>query len=239
MGRIWYRKCHLLRGSLVCRVTPPWPSSSRLWTSFAPIKDEARGGTADIRLINQTSASESFPASESLQRWHHQHLPICHQCLKHLLQPIAATGFVSLCCSNIHNQCDQMVRLFFNIWPFEAMKISQIMSHICQSMRSILPNKKWTVRHLPSIWKHFAKSGHTVLNKCNVESNNHLQKEYHSPLIPTTTETTSTSKNTIYNNNNILSIVGGVPKACYNYPSTVIGANLKLERQVIVSVDRK
>ena len=38
-------------------------------------------------------------------------------------------------------QCDQMVRLFFNIWPFETMKISPIMSQICPSRLSILPNK--------------------------------------------------------------------------------------------------
>ena len=46
-------------------------------------------------------------------------------------------------------RCDQMVRLFFKIWPFTAMKISPIISQICQSMLSILPNKKWTVKNLP------------------------------------------------------------------------------------------
>ena len=40
------------------------------------------------------------------------------------------------------HQCDKMVKLFFNIWPFETMKISPIMSQIWQSMLSILPNKK-------------------------------------------------------------------------------------------------
>ena len=30
-------------------------------------------------------------------------------------------------------QCDQMVRLFFNIWPFATMKICPLMSQICQS----------------------------------------------------------------------------------------------------------
>ena len=39
-------------------------------------------------------------------------------------------------------QCDQMVRLFFNIWPFPTMQISPIMSQVCQSRLSILPNKK-------------------------------------------------------------------------------------------------
>ena len=39
-------------------------------------------------------------------------------------------------------QCDQMVKLFFKSWPFATMKISPIMSQICQSRLSILPNKK-------------------------------------------------------------------------------------------------
>ena len=39
-------------------------------------------------------------------------------------------------------QCDQMVRLFFHNWPSAAMKISPIMSQICQSVLIILPNKK-------------------------------------------------------------------------------------------------
>ena len=39
-------------------------------------------------------------------------------------------------------QCDQMVRLFLNIWPFAIVKISPIMSQICQSQLSILPNMK-------------------------------------------------------------------------------------------------
>ena len=39
------------------------------------------------------------------------------------------------------NQCDQMVRLIFNIWPFANMKISSIMAQICQSQLSILPDK--------------------------------------------------------------------------------------------------
>ena len=38
-------------------------------------------------------------------------------------------------------QCDEMVGLFFNIWPFATMKISPIMSQICQSRLTILPNK--------------------------------------------------------------------------------------------------
>ena len=43
-------------------------------------------------------------------------------------------------------QCDQLVRLLFQIWPFAAMKINTIMSQICQSRHSILPNKKKTVK---------------------------------------------------------------------------------------------
>ena len=31
-------------------------------------------------------------------------------------------------------QCDQVVRLFFKIWPFVTIKISPIMSQICQSI---------------------------------------------------------------------------------------------------------
>ena len=38
-------------------------------------------------------------------------------------------------------QCDQMVRLYFNIWTFATMKTSPIMSQICQSRLNILPNK--------------------------------------------------------------------------------------------------
>ena len=50
-------------------------------------------------------------------------------------------------------QCDQMIRLFFNIWPFTTMKISPTMSYIWQSRLSILPKT----------CKLFAKSGHTGL----------------------------------------------------------------------------
>ena len=62
-------------------------------------------------------------------------------------------------------QCDQMVRLFYNIWPFAPMKISPTMSQICQSRLSILPNKKKTVKNLLNKllpkWRNFVKSGHT------------------------------------------------------------------------------
>ena len=62
-------------------------------------------------------------------------------------------------------QCDQMVRLFFNIWPFARMQISPIMSQICQIRLSILPNKNESVTNLPKTcqllpkWRHFTKSG--------------------------------------------------------------------------------
>ena len=68
------------------------------------------------------------------------------------------------------NQCGQMLRLFFNIWPFAIMKISPIMPKICPRQLSILPNNKWTVKNLPKTgkllpkWRKFDKSGHTALN---------------------------------------------------------------------------
>ena len=66
-----------------------------------------------------------------------------------------------------HRQCDQIVRLFLNIWPFATITISLIMSQICQSRLSILPNKKLTVKYfletckLLQKWRNFASSGHT------------------------------------------------------------------------------
>ena len=39
-------------------------------------------------------------------------------------------------------QCDQMVRLFFDIWPFGTMKVSPTLSQFFQSSLSILPNMK-------------------------------------------------------------------------------------------------
>ena len=65
-------------------------------------------------------------------------------------------------------QSDQMVRIFYNIWPLAIMIISPIMSQICQSRLSILPNRKQTVKNLPRTckllpkWRNFAKSGHTA-----------------------------------------------------------------------------
>ena len=39
-------------------------------------------------------------------------------------------------------QCDQIARLFFNIWPFTSMKIWPKVYKICQSRFNILPNSK-------------------------------------------------------------------------------------------------
>ena len=64
-------------------------------------------------------------------------------------------------------QCDQMVRLFFNIWPLATMKMCQILFQICQSRPIILQNMKKTVEKLPKTckvlpnWQKVAKSGHT------------------------------------------------------------------------------
>ena len=66
------------------------------------------------------------------------------------------------------DQCGQMVRLFFNIWPLATMKMRPIMSQICQSKHSILRNKKY-IKNLPKTceilpkWRNCAKSGHTEL----------------------------------------------------------------------------
>ena len=68
------------------------------------------------------------------------------------------------------DQCDQMARLFFNIWPFTWTEICPMGYKICQSSSKILPNSKYpppkkkspnTVKILPN-WRNFAKSGHTA-----------------------------------------------------------------------------
>ena len=54
-----------------------------------------------------------------------------------------ASGCGTQGCDEVdRGQCDQMVRLFFNIWSFATKKFSPIMSQIGQSMLSILPNMK-------------------------------------------------------------------------------------------------
>ena len=40
------------------------------------------------------------------------------------------------------DQCDQLVKLCFNIWPLATMKIRPVMLQIYQSGFTILPNKK-------------------------------------------------------------------------------------------------
>ena len=49
---------------------------------------------------------------------------------------------VIVCYVDVSRQCDQMVRLFFNIWQSATMKIIPIMYRICKSRLNILPNKK-------------------------------------------------------------------------------------------------
>ena len=61
--------------------------------------------------------------------------------------------------SSSYSQCNLMVRLYFNIWPFATLKASPIMSQICQSRPSILPNKKWTVKNLLTTCNSFCQSG--------------------------------------------------------------------------------
>ena len=50
-------------------------------------------------------------------------------------------------------QCDQTVRLSFNIWPLPTMKISPTQLQICQSRLNILPNTNLTVKNLPKTCK--------------------------------------------------------------------------------------
>ena len=83
-------------------------------------------------------------------------------------------------------QSDQMVRIFYNIWPLAIMIISPIMSHICQSRLSILPNRKQTVKNLPRTckllpkWRNFAKSGHTGCRQMRLY---HRHLDNNRPLI--------------------------------------------------------
>ena len=88
--------------------------------------------------------------------------------IDNLLKRNSSIGSWNVYQIDILNQCDQIVGLFFSIWPFATMKISPIMSQIRQSQLSILPNKKWTIKNLPKTgkllpkWQNFAKSGHTT-----------------------------------------------------------------------------
>ena len=64
-------------------------------------------------------------------------------------------------------RCDQMVRIFFNIWPFATMKIRPIMSQISQSMRSILPKTSAKMAK-------FCQIGHTGLGARLMQQNYQL-----------------------------------------------------------------
>ena len=80
------------------------------------------------------------------------------------------------------NKCDQMVRLFFIICPYATMKISQIMSQICQSrfqhFAKLETNSQIFAKYFKLLpkWQNFAKSGHTgsSLELVKVNSNFHF-----------------------------------------------------------------
>ena len=56
-------------------------------------------------------------------------------------------------------QCDQMARLFINIWQFTIIEIYPIAYNCCQSRIKVLPNTKQTLGKLPKTFK-FCKSGY-------------------------------------------------------------------------------
>ena len=70
--------------------------------------------------------------------------------------------------SQEHNQCDQMARYFFNIWPFAKTKNYHKSIKVGQIRFKILPNtnppKKLlkNFKILPKRWN-FAKSAHTIM----------------------------------------------------------------------------
>ena len=65
------------------------------------------------------------------------------------------------------NQCDQMVRLFFNIWPFAAMKISPIMSQICQ-IKNKLSKICQILVNFCKIWSHWTQPKPKILG-CRID----------------------------------------------------------------------
>ena len=77
--------------------------------------------------------------------WPKEH-PIWSHCLLQQFESLNVTGADDVALT----QCD-LVRLFFNIWPFGTFKISTIMSLICPSTLSILPTKKLTGKNLPNL----------------------------------------------------------------------------------------
>ena len=54
-------------------------------------------------------------------------------------------------------QCDQIARLFFNIWPFTSRKICQKVYKICQSSFKFLPNRKigQDFEDFAKVWSHW------------------------------------------------------------------------------------
>ena len=68
------------------------------------------------------------------------------------------------------SQCDEMARLFVNIWSRTPMKNCEIASKICQSTFKLMPIAKWRFRIDSKVLQTaakrqiFAKSGHTGPN---------------------------------------------------------------------------
>ena len=65
------------------------------------------------------------------------------------------------------SQCDQMDRLFFNIWTFTSMKTCPIAFKICQSRFQNFPKQEIIPQKITQDfvdfpkWQNFTKSGHT------------------------------------------------------------------------------
>ena len=86
-------------------------------------------------------------------------------------------------------QCDQMARLFFNIWPFTTMKFCPKAYKKSKSGFTTLPNIKYTFQMLPKIskfllnWRNFAKSVHSFCDhshKCFYNHNLRLWRHRYS-----------------------------------------------------------
>ena len=63
------------------------------------------------------------------------------------------------------NQCDQMARFWFNIWPFATPNICPKPFKICQSKLNYCRRVNEHFQNGPSLitkWGNFAKSGHTA-----------------------------------------------------------------------------
>ena len=76
-------------------------------------------------------------------------------------------------------QCDQMAKIFFNIWPLTPMKICPKTKN-CQSKFNNFPNAKWRFQKLPKTfkiwpkWRFFTTSGHT---DCGVATLIHFNRK--------------------------------------------------------------